>query len=223
MKISLVYPSRSRPEQCKQTLHNWINKKGIGDYEIILSLDEDDPELDKYKDLIYNELTQNDFAELVYTIYPNKSTVEAVNAGAAVSDGDIIIVISDDFDCPMYWHDTILGIVKNQRDYVLKVYDGLQEHIVTLPIMDRVYYERFGYVYCPEYKHLWADTDFTEVAKKLKRLIVRNDITFKHNHYSVINSQPDATYIKNEGTYHEGKAVFKERQKKRFGLDVIKK
>lgn len=219
MKISLIYPSRGRPDQCKATLDNWINKAGSNDFEIILSWDYDDSCLIDYQTMILDGLqVYFDTPAISYLVNPNTSTVEAVNAAAAIAEGEILIVISDDFDCPKGWFDIVTKATEGKTDFVLKVFDGLQESIVTLPILDRVYYERFGYIYHPGYKHLWADTDFTAVAQKLKRIIVRNDIVFTHNHYSIIKTNPDATYLKNELTYEEGKQIFKQRQRQRFGL-----
>jgi hypothetical protein len=219
MKVSLIYPSRSRPDQCRATLQNWISKAGSNDLEIILSLDEDDIRLSEYQKMIFDGLTSNwDEPPLTYTVLPNKSTVEAVNAAARISQGEILIVVSDDFDCPEGWFDTIIKAIGTKNDFVLKVFDGLQERIITLPIMDRAYYSRFEYIYHPDYKHLWADTEFSEVAYKLNKVIVRNDIVFTHNHYSILKTHPDATYLKNELTYEEGKQIFKHRQKQRFGL-----
>lgn len=220
MKASLIYPSRSRPDQCRSTLENWINKAGSIDFEIILSLDQDDMRLSDYQKMIFDGLTTNwQEPALTYTVLPNKSTVEAVNNAAKIAQGEILIVMSDDFDCPQDWFNKIVRASRNRKDFVMKVNDGgTQDRIITLPILDRAYYQRFGYIYHPSYKHLWADTEFSEVAYWQRKVLVRNDIVFKHNHYSVLCTNPDATYLKNELTYEEGKKNYKERQKRKFDL-----
>ena len=87
-------------------------------------------------------------------IAKNKNLVDAANNGAKICTGDLPILISDDFDCPENWDLLLLDAIKDKQDFVLKTFDGIQKWIVTLPIMDRIYYEKQGYIYHPEYQHM---------------------------------------------------------------------
>lgn len=203
--ISIIHPSRSRPEQAYATARKWMDNAGC-DCEYILSLDSDDPLLKEY--------LKKPWAHRIGT---NRSAIDAINHAAAIATGNILIQIADDFDCPPLWGKQILEATQGKTDWILKTQDGLQGWIITLPIMDRAYYERFGYIYYPEYLHLFSDTELTCVADLTGRKIESN-ILFKHNHYSVVKTTPDAISVRADKTWAQGEALFLERYKKAFDL-----
>lgn len=206
--ISLLHPSRGRSGKAYITYSNWIRKAGNKEnIEHILSLDVDDLELDRYKLLFQNS-----------TILINNNTcaVQATNEAAKVAKGDILIMLSDDFDCPESWDKIIEDAIETGK--LLKVFDGTQRWIVTLAIMDRKYYEKYGYFYYPEYKHLFVDTDLTHKAELEGRLIFRNDIVFTHNHYTTGRSKKDATTERADATWKQGENLYLRRCKEKFGL-----
>lgn len=210
MKISLLHPSRGRAEKAHKTYRNWIDKSSGGtEIEYLLSLDSDD-DYDLYKHIF-----GFDFYSI---IAKNKNLVDAANNGAKICTGDLLILISDDFDCPENWDLLLLDAIKDKQDFVLKTFDGIQKWIVTLPIMDRIYYEKQGYIYHPEYQHMFCDTDLTHKADLQKRLIIRNDIVFIHNHYSSGGDKKDAVNIKADATWKQGEDFYLERCKNGFEL-----
>lgn len=177
--------------------------------EIILSLDEDDLSLPDYHNFYDCHFKTYPHTKL---ILPNKSSVEAINNAAKVAQGGIFIVVADDQRCPINWYRRIINYTTGHNDYVLKVNDGFQDRIITMPILDRAYYERDGYIYHPRFHHLFCDTFFTDVAFKRKRVISKN-ITFPHLQYSIIGKPADATYKKNNQTYESGKKTYLELKK----------
>lgn len=210
MKISLIHPSRGRAQQAKATYENWMNKaSGNSEIDYLFSLDGDYTQLAPYLDFV----KQNE-----HICNANNNLVEAANNGARIVNGDLLILISDDFDCPENWDLLLLDAVKDKKDFVLKTYDGIQKWIVTLPIMDRIYYEKQGYIYHPEYQHMFCDTDMTHKASLEGKLIVRNDLVFTHNHYSVGKSEKDCVNTKADLTWQQGEKVYLERVKNNFGI-----
>ncbi len=206
--ISIIHPSRSRPEMAYKTARKWLDNAGC-DVQYILSLDQDDKTLEDYFRLYKNihEILVNE----------NRSAIDAINEAAIVSSGRIIIVISDDFFAPPLWGKQILDATVGKRDWIMKTPDGIQKRIITLPIMDRSYYNRFGYIYFPEYQHLWSDTELTDVAELTGRLI-RANIPFEHNHYSIGKNGKDEVSVRADATYEEGKKLYNERKKHNFYL-----
>ena len=138
----------------------------------------------------------------------NRSAVDAINAAARESSGEILIVVSDDTGCIRNWDSVITQSVSGKQDYVLKVFDGIQRWIITMPIMDRTYYNRFGYVYHPDFKHMFCDTFLTHQADALKKVIWRNDIVIPHNHYSVGKSTKDEVSLAADSTVKHGERVY---------------
>lgn len=216
MKISIIHPSRSRPHKSLQTVSDWILRAGK-EVEVIISIDVDDPHKQEYLDLYQ--------ARFPVYIGENRSAVDAINAGAKGATGDVFIVVSDDFACPNNWALILEKFLRNKRDFVFKTNDGVQNYIVTLPILDRSYYNRFGYIYNPAYQHCFCDTELTHVADILKRLVIRNDILFRHNHYSVLQpslrGKKDETTLRADATWDHGKRLYLQRVREKFGLGNV--
>lgn len=215
--VTIIHPSRGRPHQSHATICKWIARAGLGvAVEVIASLDSNDIELDAYLDR-YRGVGRG----LTVLVSDNKSAIQAINNAMAVATGDLFIVVSDDTDCPNSWAVRLLAYTKGQRDFVMKTNDGIQNTMITMPIFDRAYFNRDGYVYNPEYDHLFADREYSDVAYKRKRVIRKMTLRFPHNHYSVTKQLPDEVHLKNERTYQPGKALYMKRKKMNFGLRLL--
>jgi hypothetical protein len=214
MRFTLIHPSRSRPEKSRATINSWFIRATCeaidnNEIELLVSLDSDDPRiLDYYDEYPSHVIIEGD----------NKSSIEAINKAAAKSTGDILIVVSDDSSCPDRWDEIILNAIEGKSDFLLRVSDGIQKRTCTLPIMDRAYYNRFGYIYNPIYSHSWADTELTDVAYQLGRIIVRNDIVFPHLHPEVTKEPKDDLYKRNDLTHDRDRPLYMQRKKINFGL-----
>ncbi len=217
--ISIIHPSRGRPEKSVLCLKKWF--EGLlanRDAEWIVSLDKNDPKVDDYFSLYKTYYTnKHGWSPITIIENNNRSAVDAINAGAKKSTGNIIIVVSDDTECPLGWLDFLLKWLQGKSDFICKVADGIQPWIITMPIMDRAYYNRFGYIYHPDYQHMFCDTELTCVADLTGRKIT-SDIMFRHNHYSVTKEQPDAVNKKADATWAQGEKLFLERYKRNFDL-----
>lgn len=215
MKISLIHPSRGRSKKAKFAHDYWLlQAHGEVEIEYILSLDTDDPDGDKYLEWVQGS------ANLKICSNPNKNLVQAANAGAKIATGDILILVSDDFRCPTSWDAILLANVEDKKDWIMKTQDGVQAWIITLPIMDREYYNRFGYIYNPDYSHLYCDTEMTHVADLLGRKIICPAV-FPHDHYSVTGSAKDAISEKADSTWAQGEQTYLQNVKNKFGLGDI--
>lgn len=206
MRISIIHPTRSRPDKSNSTMNKWLGSS-ISDPEFIISLDEDDPRLNDY--LFYNR-------DCVI-VNKNRSCVDAINNAAKVATGDIFVVVSDDTDCPEGWDFKLRQEVENKSDYLLKTKDDIQDYIVTMTVMDRKYYERDGFIYHPDFQHQFADTYLTCVADIRGRLI-KSDLKFPHNHYSHVKETPDELHKRNDATWREGQNTFV-RLMKQFSIE----
>lgn len=209
-RITIIHPSRSRPDICLSVIKNWLSKAdNIYQIEYIVSVDSSDPFIG-----LYEELIEPSFLHVA----DNKSAIEAINIAATVSNGSIMVVCSDDFDCPENWDTDLIKHLKGKSDFVVKTWDGCQPWIITLPIMDRVYYNRFGYIYHPGYKHMFCDTEMTHVADLLDRKI-EIPMIFNHKHYSQQGGIPkDAVSVKNDSTWAQGEKLYLERMMRNFDL-----
>lgn len=214
-KISIIHPSRNRPGQSLRTIYKWISW-AITKPEVIISVDADDPDLQKYCEYT-DKLSDKDVKIIVAS---NRSAIDAINTGAEVATGDIFIVVSDDTDCFERWDEKILQEVGDRTDWIMKTQDGIQPWLITMTLMDRAYYNRFGYIYYPDYDHLWADTELTAVADLTGRVIYSN-LLFPHLHYSIGASPKDSLNARNDATWEQGEELFNSRLKNNFGLTDV--
>lgn len=211
MSISIVHPSRSRPGQALKTYHHWLGNMSSDDRTYIVSIDDSDPERERYIDLFKH------YGNHVL-VSNNHSAVDAANAGAALSVGGIIVLVSDDFTCFPDWDLAVTKALEGKSG-VLKTFDGVQKWIVTLPIMTRDYYEEQGHIYNPMFSHQFCDTHLTHRADLKGKLIIRNDIVFHHAHYSTKGGQSkDAVNVRADSTWDSGKKLYLQECINKFGL-----
>jgi hypothetical protein len=217
--ITVIHPSRGRAELCKSAAINCM--RNANDWDNCTYLYSIEP--DQERDYLIMPM------ETISIVSRNDSAISAINVAASyiINQGhgkwfDIILVMSDDFELPIGWDTMIREAVGDKTDFVLKTFDGIQKWIVTLPIMDKAFYERFNYVYYPGYKHMFCDTELTTVAEYLDRLIIRNDILFPHKTEVTGN---DAINKKNNATWDQGEKLYLQRYKRDFDLpkELIKK
>lgn len=205
--ITIIHPSRERAEIAKKIYDEWLfHADKHFEYYLCIEPDQENDYLKYFKpeDLFISD---------------SMTAIEAINNGAkhAYKKGfDLLVVISDDFHCFDKWDIKIERKVEKYRNFVLKTFDGIHDWLVTLPIMDKEYYETYGYVYPPCYKHMFADTDLTSVAQYTDRLLYANDLKFLHKQFK------DDLYDRNNKTWAEGEKTYLERYKNDFGVKKLK-
>ena len=210
-KISIIHPSRQRPLMAFETYNKWItNAFNIPEVEYILSVDNDDPTLQQYNWEFRGAI------DVTFQYNNNRSAIDAINVAAKNAKGDLFVVVSDDFDSFFGWNQFLHENLHDKHDFIVKTNDGYlgNNWLITLPILDREYYNRFGYIYYPEYKHLWCDTEMTVVAKMLGKIIDLQHFTdkvFKHNHHTIGLMEKDEIAVKNDSTWDQGKSLFLDR------------
>lgn len=210
--ISIVHPSRARVKQATQTIENWLGKADNPDQiEYMLSVDFNDPSLRAYERL-------SEQKSIKIHVANNKSAIEAINRATRKTKGNLIIVVSDDFLCEKGWDTKLLKELNSKEDFIVKTRDGIQPTLITLPIMDRKYYDRFGYVYEKGYNHLFSDQEMTAVGHMLGR-VINSELFFEHIHYSTGKFEKDAISVKNDKSWSQGKKHFNTRLKTNFGIE----
>lgn len=222
MKISILHATR-RPNEALNAINNWLfNASMKYPIEYILSIDSDDKACYDYSEYL-------EYPDFKIIRNHNRSAVDAFNNAAKVATGDLFVCISDDFISFLNWDLALLaGIhwdpvnlflqIDRKTDYIVKTQDGIQPTLITLPIMDRTYYNRFGYIYHPDYQHMFCDQEMTAVGHMLGKVITL-DLTFEHLHYTTGKSPKDAINCKNDNTWVQGEALFNDRLSFNFGIE----
>lgn len=201
MMFNLIHPSRKRPTKSAETFKKWSDAAEYPQGGVwILSVDYDD-DISAYVDA-YKSIAQT---SVIPVINKNKSSVEAINNGAKhfMAEGEIFIVVSDDTEPCHHWDTKILDVVKDKTDWILKTQDGIQPWIITMPVLDRAYYNRFGYVYHPSFEHMFCDTWMSVMADVTGRRLTSN-LLFPHLNDSIkdeVRKKTDSTWAQGEKTF----------------------
>lgn len=216
LTISLIHPSRGRPKKAFETYLNWLKKVDHPvNIEHILSLDESDSFKEEY-------IKTFDGYQTKIIINPNEHVVSATNHAAKIATGDILIYLSDDFDCPMRWNKLILNKVKRSKDtWLLKVSDCLHPFdvkVLTIPIMSRGLYEKLCYFWHPDYRSMFVDEDLYWTCQKLNCLVEAPELKFPHLHPAAGIGVDDDTYIRSAANWNQGKSLFHKRKMAGFPL-----
>lgn len=229
MKISLIHPSRGRAEKAFRTIDKWLEmSSGQIEIEYILSLDNNDPRLHDYMEEYnhYFDLLDNR-SEIITN--DNDCVVQATNHAAKIATGDILIYLSDDFDCPKDWdlHITddfdrvYIGLDDKPKPMLLKVDDCLQKFsvpVLTIPIMNKELYNRLGYFWNPLYKSMFVDEDLYWTCKNNNWILESPELKFPHEHPCNGKAENDETYIRSSANWDQGKEVFRKRKNANFPL-----
>jgi hypothetical protein len=187
------------------------------DYHILISVDKDDQSMFPLPVLDGNH---------TFVVGNSKNKIDAINRDLNDFDydWDILINMSDDMIFSKKGFDDIIRaeFYKDFNQY-LHFNDGNQKsNVCTMHIVGREYYNRFNYIYHPDYISLWSDVENDIVAKQLGCYkYMGDDIKlFKHLHPAWGLAPQDALSIKTEdrALWVADEITFNNRKKINFGL-----
>jgi hypothetical protein len=145
------------------------------------------------------------------------------NAAAAGTTGKVIICVADDFKPCQDWDEKMFTLKTGwvDEDWVIHTEDGYVHNICVLSILTRKRYNRFGYVFYPQYESLFSDTEFTEVAYLEGRVIDAKHILMEHVHPDCNKRLRDHhdTIHASQARWTMGEMLFKYRKHRGFPLD----
>lgn len=216
MRFLFKYPSRGRPEKFKSTLLLHLNHlSNKNDYKFIFSFDNDDKLMNNEDiKLFIKNLNIN------YDVFygDNKTKVEAINANLENQNFDILVLVSDDMIPHLKDYDEVIRKIieksENGLDTIIHFNTPMWADILDIwCIMGKKYYDRFNYIYHPNYKSISCDNEYTEVAKMLNKYIFSEISPFDHNF------QSDNTSLKNWYFNVEDDKTYWERKKINFNIN----
>jgi hypothetical protein len=185
MRILVKFPTRNRKNKFFNCLRKYQSfASDIENLTFLISIDEDDTEMNNSD--VFDILSS--FKNIKIVVGKSESKIHAVNRDIELCDGwDIILLASDDMIPQIKGYDKII-IEKMEEFYpntdgVLWFNDGFQkDKLNTLCILGKKYYERFNYIYYPEYKSTWCDNEFMSVANILGKQTYFDEVIIKHEH-----------------------------------------
>jgi len=183
----------------------------------LVSYDEDDSEM---KPQIIERLSKS--IPITFVCGKSDNKIHACNRDIEqVQDWDIVLLLSDDMIPQKWgWDDSVRQAYSKDLDLCVHFSDGYtKQKLQTLLIYGRPYFDRFGYLYNPEYVSLWSDNESMQVAKLLGKYVYYDEVLFRHEHYSNNQSlQADELMRKNESYYKQDQRTYNKRLSINFGL-----
>lgn len=202
--LSLLCPTRGRVGGLTTFLRSLCRTAVAGGrVEVLLYVDDDDPDLTGYQDLLAR--AGHLFPELgrcVLHVGPSVGVPGAWNALAAESSGDLLLMANDDQLYVDHGWDAVLDrrateLTCLHPDGVLCLYfDAGQypEGSQDFPIVTRAWWEALGY-FTPTIFQQWeVERWIFDVARRIDRLRPVPGILVEHRHYQDYKAPFDSTY-----------------------------
>ena len=218
MKLLFKYTTRSRRSNFLRGYDSIINQlANYEDYHILISVDKDD------STMFPLPILQGNYT---FVVGNSKNKIDAINRDINDFDydWDILINMSDDMIFTKNRFDDIIRaeFYKNLDQYI-HFNDGNQAgNVCTMHIVGREYYNRFKYIYHPDYISLWCDVENDVVAKQLGCYKYMGDTfqLFSHLHPAWGLAKHDELSIKTEdrALWIADEITFNKRKKINFGL-----
>lgn len=217
MNILVKFPTRQRPSQCVRALNACVENQTTNNVHYLLTVDEDDKSMESVISAVQSH------EHITVDVGVSKSKINACNRGIDTYTGEwqIVVLLSDDMICQKKgWDAELISEMITMfpdTDGVLFHNDGfLGDKLNTMCILGRKYYDRFGYIYHPEYKSFWCDNEFQEVAQGLDLQQYYPDVLFKHEHPANTGEQSDSLYLDNNANFVNDKQLYHERKQNGF-------
>lgn len=189
--ILIKFPTRGRPDRFRRAFALWWRPQ----VRFVISLDEDDTECMAPAFLAWIQAQPNTRV----CVGRSANKIDAMNRDLEGERFDLLILASDDFlptrpDYP----ERVVNLMARYfptGDGLLHLPDGRRRDLITLPILGWLYYQRFGYIYHPDYASVFCDNEQMEVALSLGCYRYHEENIFKHDWSG---NAPDATYLRNQ-------------------------
>jgi len=200
--ISLIHATRGRPIKAVQTMTQWFQRARYPErVQHIFATDADDAtarHLERFGGVIQSN--------------PEGYSVGAWNLAAQYATGDIIVQLSDDWECPPGWDEMIAERLDIEKPQVLRISDGYRkDDLLCMAILTARYYAAHE-LFDPRFRNVYSDTDFTFRAEKNGAIVDARDVMFIHHHPFWEKTELDTTYQRGNdpAEYERAKKLFEE-------------
>lgn len=223
MNLLIKLPSRSRPQKLLSIIAEYQKMRSLDSTKFLITLDEDDSMTNTpaFKNVL------NMWGNMTVIFGQSKSKIDAVNRDLNEYTGewDVVLLASDDMHPVVKGYDEIIlnDMAKyyGDTDGVLWYNDGfVGDKLNTLCILGRKYYERFNYIYHPDYVSLWCDNEFMDVANMLGKQQYIDRVIIEHRHpMNTRQTKMDALYSRNDRYFSSDKLTYLRRKENNFDLE----
>ncbi|HEY9370048.1 hypothetical protein [Streptomyces sp.] len=203
--LLMLVPSRGRPSAVAELAHAWAaTSKGAAD--LLVVVDDDDPELPRYRDLGVNLR--------VHVSSGSRGIVPVLNAAAVEAAGRHRMVgfMGDDHrPRTAGWDKRIVDQLNQLKTGIVYGDDLLRgEALPTAVAMTSDIIRALGYMAPPALKHLFVDNVWYDLGHALDRIRYLPDVTIEHLHPAIGKGQWDDLYreLNAESTYGQDRDAY---------------
>ena len=180
-KLLVICPTRDRPDKVKDMLCSF--KETYNDADIIFLLDQDEPQMKKYKDVLKDEayciaprMPVTDYINQVFEMYPRYKFYSVTN---------------DDFlYLTTHWDEMLCN--KGTISYGDDGMNGAR--LPTTSVIDGDICRALGWLQMPGLIHLYGDVVWRDIGTTLGILEYHPEVDIEHNHYMNKKADKDETY-----------------------------
>lgn len=221
MKLLIKFPTRNRKNKFFKVLKQYQNLcEDIDNTQFLITLDSDDETMNP------NEVNDifNTFKNLKVVYGNSDSKIHAINRDIELADDwDIVLLASDDMTPKIKGYDNVIRNKMKEfypdTDGILWFNDGHQGNkLNTLSILGKKYYDRFGYIYQPEYKSVWCDNEFMMVGNLLGKQTYFDEVIIEHEHPDWGYGGRDVIHQINTKNESHDRTLFMKRKENNFYL-----
>ena len=221
MKLLVKFPTRNRKNKFFKVLRQYQNLcENLDNTYFLITLDNDDESMNPsdVEDIF------NTFKNVKVIYGTSNSKIHAVNRDIElVNDWDIVLLASDDMTPKVKGYDNIIRNKMKEfysdTDGILWFNDGhMGNKLNTLCILGKKYYDRFGYIYHPEYKSVWSDNEFMLVGNILGKQTYFEQVIIEHEHPDWGYGNRDQIHTNNINDYQYDLGVYNRRKEINFEL-----
>ena len=221
MKLLIKFPTRNRKNKFFKVLRQYQNLcEDLDNTYFLITLDNDDESMNSsdVEDIF------NTFKNIKVVYGTSNSKIHAVNRDIElVNDWDIVLLASDDMTPKVKGYDNIIRNkmkeLYSDTDGILWFNDGhMGNKLNTLCILGKKYYDRFGYIYHPEYKSVWSDNEFMLVGNLLGKQTYFEQVIIEHEHPDWGYGSRDEIHQNNSKNENQDKLLFTKRKDNNFYL-----
>lgn len=233
MRLLIKFPTRGRANRFFSVFEAYLkNLKEPEKTTFVITIDVDDLQMNCEESRIKFARLKTKYpkTKIFVSVGVSGSKIGAVNRGIDQYLGlfDVLLLASDDMIPQVFGYDLII------MDTIKKIYpdtdgclwfnDGFAKNrLNTLQILGKKYYQRFGYIYHPAYKSFYCDNEFTDIAKKLKKITYFDQCIIKHSHpCNERGATPyDQLYRENDKWWSHDQKVYITRRSNNFPKSIF--
>ena len=221
MKLLIKFPTRNRKNKFFKVLRQYQNLcEDLDNTYFLITLDNDDESMNPsdVEDIF------NTFKNIKVVYGTSDSKIHAVNRDIElINDWDIVLLASDDMTPKVKGYDNIIRNKMKEfysdTDGILWFNDGhMGNKLNTLCVLGKKYYDRFGYIYHPEYKSVWSDNEFMLVGNLLGKQTYFEQVIIEHEHPDWGYGSRDEIHQNNSKNENQDKLLFTKRKDNNFYL-----